>query len=99
MVPGAPAGPSRAYGTRSPTRSPVRAAVYDRARPGLALLHPASRPCVATAFTLYSRILDRIEDRDHNVFAGRVSVGVGRRLAVAGGAFARTAWARARSGP
>lgn len=69
-------------------------AVYERARPGLAQLHPASRPCVSTAFTLYSRILDRIEARDHNVFAGRVSVGVGRRVAVAGGAVARATWAR-----
>jgi phytoene synthase len=69
-------------------------AVYGRAHPGLALLHPTSRPCVTTAFTLYSRILDRIEARDHNVFAGRVSVGVGRRLAVAGGAVARVMWAR-----
>jgi phytoene synthase len=68
-------------------------AVYDRARPGLALLHPSSRLCVATAFTLYSRILDRIETSDHDVFAGRVSVGIGRRLAIAGGAIARAVWA------
>lgn len=69
-------------------------AVYARAHPGLALLHPAARPCVATAFTLYSRILDRIEAREYNVFAGRVSVGTGRRLAVAGGAVARALWSR-----
>jgi phytoene synthase len=73
--------------------------VYRRASPGIALLHPASRPCVATAHTLYARILDRIEERDYNVFAGRVSVGTGRRLALAGGAFTRAVWARARSGP
>lgn len=71
-------------------------AVYARARPAVALLHPASQPCVATAFTLYGRILERIEACGHNVFAGRVSVGVGRRLAVAGGAAARAAWARHR---
>ena len=70
--------------------------IYGRARPGIALLHPASRPCVATACTLYSRILDRIEARDYNVFAGRVSVGTGRRLALAGGAVTRSLWARAR---
>ncbi len=69
--------------------------VYRRARPGIALLHPASRPCVATAFTLYARILDRIEDNGHNVFAGRVSVGTGQRLALAGTALTRAAWSRA----
>lgn len=69
--------------------------VYRRARPGIAMLHPASRPCVATAFDLYSRILDRIEDRDHDVFAGRAVVSTPRRLALAGAAVARTALARA----
>ena len=38
--------------------------VYELARTGIALLHPRSRPCVAAAFTLYSEILDRIEDID-----------------------------------
>jgi 15-cis-phytoene synthase len=68
--------------------------VYRRARPGIALLHPTARPCVSTACTLYSHILQRIEANDFNVFAGRVSVGIGRRLVLAGGAVARTAWAR-----
>jgi phytoene synthase len=70
---------------------------YARARPGIALLHPASRPCVATACTLYSRILDRIEARGYNVFDGRVSVGAGSRLMLAGGAVARSLWARTRA--
>jgi phytoene synthase len=74
-------------------------AVYRRARPGIALLHPTSRPCVATAFTLYSHILDRIEAHGYNVFAGRVSVGFGRRLVLAGGAVARSMWARTRTAP
>jgi 15-cis-phytoene synthase len=74
-------------------------AVYRRARPGIALLHPASRPCIATACTLYSHILDRIEAHGHNVFAGRVSVGVGRRLVLAGGAVTRSLWARTRTSP
>jgi phytoene synthase len=72
-------------------------AVYRRARPGIALLHPASRPCVATAWTLYGRILDRVEACGYNVFAGRVSVGVGRRLVLAGGAVTHAMWARART--
>jgi phytoene synthase len=70
-------------------------AVYRRARPGIGLLDPAARPCVAAAATLYSRILDRIEARGHNVFAGRVSVGARPRLVLAGSAFTRVAWARA----
>lgn len=74
-------------------------AVYRRAWPGIALLYPAARPCVTVAFRLYSRILDRIEARGHNVFAGRVSVGVGRRLSLAGGVATRALWARARTPP
>ncbi|MTD56190.1 phytoene/squalene synthase family protein [Amycolatopsis pithecellobii] len=73
----------------------VTRSVYRRARPGIALLDPVSRPCVATAFSLYARILDRIEDHGHNVFAVRAKVGGGRRLALAGGAAARALWARA----
>lgn len=71
--------------------------VYRAAYPGIALLHPVSRPCVATAYTLYARILDGIEERGHNVFAGRVSVGGGRRIALAGAAVSRALWARARN--
>ncbi|GAB3964238.1 phytoene/squalene synthase family protein [Actinoallomurus acanthiterrae] len=64
-------------------------AVYRLARPGIALLDPAARSCVATACALYARILDGIEDNDYNVFAGRITVGTGRRLALAGTAFTR----------
>ena len=70
-------------------------AVYRQARPGVALLHPVARPCVATAFSLYARILDRIEDNGHNVFAGRAGVGRGERLALAGTALTRVLWTRA----
>ncbi|WP_410590163.1 phytoene/squalene synthase family protein [Amycolatopsis sp. lyj-23] len=85
---------------------PVRAAIrnqiavtrdiYAEARPGIAMLHPVSRPCVATAATLYGGILDRIEAANHDVFAGRAAVSRGQRLAVACGAVARTQWARRR---
>ena len=44
------------------------------------MLRPRSRPCVATALTLYSEILDRIEDIDFAVFSQRATVGTGRRL-------------------
>ncbi|MFI9457123.1 phytoene/squalene synthase family protein [Amycolatopsis sp. NPDC052450] len=70
--------------------------VYTEARPGIAMLHPVSRPCVATAATLYGEILDRIEDADHDVFAGRAKVSRRRRLGVACGALARSQWARTR---
>ncbi len=48
--------------------------LYDRAAPGIALLPRASARCVATAHLLYSRILDRIEGADYDVFSGRVVV-------------------------
>ncbi|GAB2736439.1 phytoene/squalene synthase family protein [Amycolatopsis magusensis] len=69
-------------------------AVYRRARPGIAMLHPASRPCVRTAFDLYSRILDRIEAAEYNVFARRATVSLRRRVVVAGVAAARVTVAR-----
>jgi phytoene synthase len=66
--------------------------VYDFARHGIALLHPRSRPCIAAALTLYSEILDRIEELDFAVFSQRASVGMGRRLQVAGSGLIK-AWA------
>jgi phytoene synthase len=70
--------------------------VYAAARPGITLLHPASRPCVWTAFTLYGGILDRIESAGYNVFAGRARVPRHRRLFAAGDALVRARWARRR---
>ncbi len=58
--------------------------VYQSARDGVRLLAPRSRPCVATALTLYSDILDRIEDSDFAIFGHRATVGNARRLRVAG---------------
>ena len=58
--------------------------VYRAAAAGVALLAPRSRPCVSTALTLYSEILDRIEDCEFAVFSQRATVGTGRRLRVAG---------------
>jgi phytoene synthase len=68
--------------------------IYRFAADGIALLAPRSRPCVATALTLYSEILDRIEDCDFAVFAQRATVGTTRRIQVAGGALLRAWWAR-----
>ncbi|MFJ9779408.1 phytoene/squalene synthase family protein [Amycolatopsis sp. NPDC101161] len=70
--------------------------VYTYARPGIAMLHPASQPCVRTAYVLYGGILDRIEALGYNVFAGRARVPRYRRLAAAGDALVRAQWARRR---
>ncbi|MEU0795793.1 phytoene/squalene synthase family protein [Amycolatopsis sp. NPDC005961] len=70
--------------------------IYAEARPGIAMLHPASRPCVETAFTLYGGILDRIEAAGFNVFGGRARVPRHRRLLAAGDALVRARWARHR---
>lgn len=70
-------------------------AVYAYARRGVDLLHPVSRPCVATALVLYSEILDRIEDSGFAVFTHRARVSRARQARVAAGALARALWARA----
>jgi phytoene synthase len=72
----------------------ITRAIYREAQKGIALLAPQSRPCVATAFTLYSEILDRIEDIDFAVFSERASVGKGRRLQVFTGGLMRARRAR-----
>ena len=48
--------------------------VYAQAEPGIAMLSPRSRPCIRAALTLYSEILDRIEDMDFAVFTRRATV-------------------------
>lgn len=68
---------------------------YRFAEAGIAMLAPGSRPCVATALTLYSEILDCIEDCEFAVFGRRATVGTGRRLRLAGSGLIR-AW-RART--
>jgi phytoene synthase len=72
--------------------------VYAQARPGIDMLEPQSRPCVAVALTLYSQILERIEHIDFQIFSERAAVGNARRLAVAGGGIARAWGARLRHG-
>lgn len=70
--------------------------IYRFAAEGIAMLAPRSRPCVATALTLYSDILDCIEDSDFSVFTRRATVGNARRLRVAGGALLQSWRARMR---
>jgi len=48
--------------------------IYAAADPGIAMLPPRSARCVGAARVLYSRILDRIEGADYDVFTSRVSV-------------------------
>lgn len=57
--------------------------IYEHAERGIAMLHPRSRPCIRAALTLYSEILDRIEELDFAVFAHRATVPTTRRLQVA----------------
>ncbi len=45
--------------------------LYREARPGIDLLPGASSRCVAAAWVLYRRILDRIEAADYDVFTAR----------------------------
>ena len=78
---GAPNTASRTRGcaTRSPSQIAFTRALYEQARPGIAMLHPVSRACVATAFPLYAGILDRIERAGYNVFGHRAAVPRPRR--------------------
>lgn len=68
--------------------------LYDRARPGIEMLHPSSRDCIRTAFVLYGGILDAVEDADYQVLDRRVSVPLRRRLRVALPALVRARRAR-----
>jgi 15-cis-phytoene synthase len=58
--------------------------LYAFAEPGVEMLHPTSRDCVRTAFTLYGEILDAVEAANYQVLTQRVAVPTRRRLAVAG---------------
>lgn len=71
-------------------------AIYRRAAPGIPMLAPVSRACVATAFRLYGGILDEIEAAGYDVLARRVAVPPRRRLALALPGLSRALLARAR---
>jgi len=68
--------------------------IFRAARPGVRLLHPTSRDCIETAFTLYGGILDEVERADYQVLDRRVAVGLPRRAAVAGRGILRARRAR-----
>ncbi|MEU0098488.1 phytoene/squalene synthase family protein [Streptomyces sp. NPDC006267] len=93
---------SRSTGTRdSRITGVLRAAaahnraVYRTALPGVAMLAPVSRPCIRTAFVLYSGILDAIEADGYAVLHRRAVVPRRRRAAVALDGLARAVAARA----
>jgi 15-cis-phytoene synthase len=73
--------------------------IYAFAEQGIPLLHARSRPCIATALTLYAGILDRIEELDFAVFGQRAAVGTTRRVVVAGGGLLKAWGARTRGTP
>jgi phytoene synthase len=45
---------------------------YADSRPLLDLVHPRSRPSLLALITIYSRLLERIEERNYDVFSRRV---------------------------
>jgi phytoene synthase len=71
--------------------------LYREAAPGIELLHPTSRDCVATALQLYGGILDAVERSGYDVLSNRVTVPVATRLRVAGPALLRARRARRRT--
>ena len=66
----------------------------EQSREGIAMLHPSSQPCIEAARVLYCGIVDAVEAIDYEVFDGRATVRMSRRLAVAGPAWARGVRAR-----
>ena len=72
----------------------VNRGVYREAEPGIAMLSPVARPCVATAFRLYRAILDEISAADFDVWSTRHRVSGARKVAAAVPALARSLFAR-----
>jgi phytoene synthase len=57
--------------------------LYRSADRGVALLPPASASCIRAARTLYSEILDRIEEAGYDVFTHRATVPTRRKALIA----------------
>jgi 15-cis-phytoene synthase len=68
--------------------------LQSRAAPGIALLHPTSRPCIQAASELYCGIVDEVEEIGYDVFTKRARTSAGRRLSVALPAWVRAVRAR-----
>ncbi len=63
-------------------------------RAGIAMLDPASQPCIDAARILYCGIVDAVEDIDFDVLNKRARVSLARRFAVAGRAWFKAVRAR-----
>ncbi|PTR28737.1 phytoene synthase [Rhodococcus sp. OK519] len=70
--------------------------VYRAAEPGIAMLDPAARPAIRTAFVLYADILREVEEGGYRVLADRAVVSHRRRLAVALPQLISAGWTSAR---
>ncbi|MDP2014639.1 MAG: phytoene/squalene synthase family protein [Actinomycetota bacterium] len=70
----------------------------ERSRIGIAMLHPAARPCIDAARELYCGIVDEIERIDYEVFETRARVSMARRLKVAAPAWMAARRARRKFG-
>lgn len=64
--------------------------LYRSADLGLSMLPAPSARCVLAARRLYSRILDRIEAADYDVFSSRARVPTWRKLATVGASFGQS---------
>ena len=73
-------------------------ALEEASRPGIAALHPSTRPCIEAARVLYCGIVDAVEAIDYEVFDKRARVSLARRLAVALPAWQQARVARRRYG-
>lgn len=71
--------------------------VYRQAAPGIALLHPLSRPCIRTAFVLYGRILDAVARDGYAVLHRRAVVPRRHRALLAADGLTRVTVARLRA--
>ncbi|MBM7776405.1 phytoene synthase [Actinokineospora baliensis] len=87
-------GPDRAVRQAVAHFAAVARARYREAEPGIGLLDPVSRPCVATAARLYRAILDEIAEAGYDVVTRRAVVPTGRRAALAAPGIARCVLAR-----
>ncbi|NKY24968.1 phytoene/squalene synthase family protein [Nocardia gamkensis] len=63
--------------------------LYDDAEKGIDSLAESSRDCIRVALKLYRGIIEEVEKADYRVLDGRVRVGLGRRIRVAGGGYFR----------
>ena len=56
---------------------------YNAAMPLLPLVHPSGRAGLRAMIEIYSGILDKIEQRDYDVFSSRVSLSKSRKISIA----------------